>query len=98
LQKIISDSETPPIIIVQGDHGGLDTTDEERMAILNAYYLPGDGNQLLYENITPINTFRLIINHYFGSDFEPLEDVSYFSSYKHPFQFKVIPNTRPGCP
>jgi hypothetical protein len=98
LQKIIAESETPPIIIVQGDHGGLDTSVEERMAILNAYYLPGDGSRLLYENITPINTFRLIFSHYFGCSYPALEDVSYFSSYQRPFQFTAIPNQREGCP
>jgi len=98
LQKIISNSSTPPIIILQGDHGGLDTSVDDRMAILNAYYLPGAGNQLLYENISPVNTFRLVFNHYFGSRYDLQEDTSYFSSYKYPYQYTVIPNARPGCP
>jgi hypothetical protein len=98
LQKIISSSPTPPIIILQGDHGGIDTIGQERMAILNAYYLPGGGNQLLYENITPVNTFRLIFNHYFGTHYDLLEDTSYYSSFQHPYEYTVIPNARPGCP
>lgn len=97
-QKIISDSATPPIIILQGDHAGLDTSEEERMAILNAYYLPDAGNQLLYESISPINTFRLIFNRYFGGQYDLLEDISYFSSYQYPYRYTVIPNSRPGCP
>jgi len=98
LRKIISNSSTPPIIILQGDHGGLETSEQERMAILNAYYLPEDGSRLLYDNISPINTFRLVFNHYFGTDYDLLEDTSYFSSYQYPYQYTVIPNTRSGCP
>jgi hypothetical protein len=96
LRKIISNSATPPIIILQGDHGGIDTLGQERMAILNAYYLPEDGSQQLYENISPVNTFRLVFNHYFGSHFDSLEDTSYFSSYQYPYQYTVIPNSRVG--
>lgn len=98
LEKIISNSATPPIIILQSDHGGLDTSVEERMAILNAYYLPGDGSRNLYESISPINTFRLIFNNYFSSKYDLLEDSSYFSSYQRPYQYTIIPNSRPGCP
>ena len=98
LRKIISNSSTPPIIILQGDHGGLETSEQERMAILNAYYLPEDGSRLLYDNISPINTFRLVFNHYFGTDYDLLEDTSYFSSYQYPYQYTVIPNIRSGCP
>jgi hypothetical protein len=98
LRKIIASSPTPPIIILQGDHGGIETIGQERMAILNAYYLPEEGSRLLYENISPVNTFRLIFNHYFGTRYDLLEDTSYFSSYAYPYQYKVVPNTRPGCP
>jgi hypothetical protein len=98
LWEIISNSSAPPVIILQGDHGGLDTSEEERMAILNAYYLPEGGNRLLYENISPVNTFRLVFNHYFGGRYDLLEDVSYFSAYKYPYQYTVIPDTRSGCP
>ncbi len=97
-QKIIANSSRAPIIIIQGDHGGLDTSVEERMAVLNAYYLPEGGSHLLYENISPVNTFRLIFNHYFGSHYDLLEDISLFSSYKYPYQYTAISNTRPGCP
>jgi len=64
------------------DSGGLgECMDPEslklRMGIINAYYLPDGGNELLYEDITPVNSFRLIFNHYFGADFELLPDRVY---------------------
>ena len=70
----------------------------ERTPILNAYYLPGQAASHLYESISPVNTFRLILNQYFGGQYPLLKDISYFSVYKTPFDYTVIPNKRPGCP
>ena len=64
------------MIIIQGDHG-LDT--EARMAILNAYYLPGDGAKMLYPTITPVNSFRVVFNAYFGQEYPILPDTSLYS-------------------
>ena len=89
IQGILENSVQPPIIIVQGDHGPalhyddniLEKTDvQERFPILNAYYLPGlQEEQILYPNITPVNTFRIIFNVYFESDYPLLEDKSFYS-------------------
>lgn len=97
LQKIISNSATPPIIIIQADHGGVDTSPKDRMSILNAYYLPDGGDQLLYEDISPANSFRLIFDYYFGGSFGTVNDTSYFSVYQAPYEYTIIPNSRPGC-
>ena len=59
----------------------------ERTGIFNAYYLPLGGNDLLYSSITPVNTFRLIFNFYFGTDYELLKDRNYFSSYRWLYKF-----------
>lgn len=96
LDAILSTSQRPAIIVLQADHGpgsmldwdDPDNTDfEERLSILNAYYLPNDGDKYLYDAITPVNTFRVILNHYFGTDLELLDDESYFSTEARPYAF-----------
>ena len=91
VKKIINDSKNPPIIIIQGDHGPGYSSNSDRMAILNAYYFPNESS-LLYDNITPVNTFRVIFNDYFQGNFELLQDDSFFSRYNTPFEFEIIPN------
>ncbi|MCK4897589.1 MAG: sulfatase-like hydrolase/transferase, partial [Anaerolineales bacterium] len=98
LTEIIENSEIPPIIILQGDHGSVIESPQRRMSILNAYFLPDNGDQLLYEEISPVNTFRLIFNYYFGDEAPLLEDISKFSSYEDPYNYQNIQNQRPGCP
>lgn len=97
LEEIIATSRTPPVIVLQGDHGVGESSREDRMAILNAYYLPGDGDRLLYPSISPVNSFRVVFNAYFGGDFPLLEDVSRFSTYELPYDYSIIADPRPGC-
>ena len=58
---------------------------------MNAYYLPGH-NDKLYPTITPVNTFRLIFDTYFGGKYDMLPDISYFSPVPKLYQFTEIPN------
>jgi len=57
-------------------HGA--TTEElaEKFGILNAYHLPGvDPEEAgLYPSITPVNSFRVVLNAYFGTDLPLLPD------------------------
>jgi len=103
IDKILKKSKTPPIIILCADHGSTTTLGhpyhwprppeenlpgvKERVSILNSYYLPYGGDNLLYDSISPVNTFRLIFNYYFGTDYELLPDKSYYSDYKYFYEF-----------
>lgn len=77
------DSDVPPVIIVQGDHGpppDLTNDPNVRMPILNAYHLPGvEAAEALYPTISPVNSFRVVLNRYFESELPLLEDRSYFA-------------------
>jgi hypothetical protein len=112
IDRILAVSSNPPVIILQSDHGPGSTLEwddpqksslEERMSILNAYYLPHDGHELVYDEITPVNTFRIICNHYFGTGYELLGDQSYFSDHQHPYKFinvtdQATSGIHPECP
>jgi hypothetical protein len=96
IDSLLATSESPPIIILQGDHGGGETKDDfRRMHILNAYYLP-DGQESLYPTITPVNTFRILFDN-FGENLGVLPDISYYSTPDKNFQFTVVPVSRSGC-
>ena len=79
IDEILAKSTQPPIIIIQGDHG---LTIGERNDILNAIYLPTVSQKQLYSTMTPVNTFRVVFNAYFGTDYPLLNDISYFSPYE----------------
>ncbi len=89
--RIIVESETPPLIILQGDHGPWLQPRERAFDILNAYYLPGH-QEILYPSISPVNSFRVIFNAYFDAHFTLLPDYSYASPVPKIYKFTFVPN------
>lgn len=94
---LIADSATPPIILIQGDHGAILADKQERMQIFSAYYLGGETAAGLYPEITPVNSFRVVFNYFFGAAFPLLPDTSYFSTYAAPYAYETITDSRAGC-
>lgn len=93
VEELLSRSETPPIIVLQADEA-IRSTDYQDIAskmkelkILNAYYLPGVDKSVLYPSISPVNSFRLIFNLYFGTNLPLLPDRSFWVDENHPYQF-----------
>jgi len=99
VDELLANSAQRPIIILQADHGlrwKLNKDEPKKntpriykdcFSILNAYYLPDYDYSQLYDSISPVNTFRVILNHYFGAEFELLKDESYFSTRKQSYNF-----------
>ena len=102
IDEILSNSEVPPIIILQADEGpfpeGTDVRSfswrsateaqlRQKTGILNAYYMPGVDKRALYPSITPVNSFRVVFNLYFDANLELLPDRIYASSGNHPYDF-----------
>lgn len=84
-----------PIIILQADHGIPGSTRVHRVAILNSYHLPDGGEQLLYDSISPVNTFRLILRYYFNEDIKLIEDKALFSTYDNPYKYNTVETSKP---
>ena len=65
---------------------------KERMSILNAYYFPDLKDNPLYPEITPVNTFRVLFNEYFGANYPLLPDRNFFSIINRPYHFFEVTN------
>jgi hypothetical protein len=91
LSTLLSKSSMPPVIILQGDHAPWMQTGAGKFKILNAYYLPG-YNDLLYPTISPVNTFRLLLDAYLGANYPLLNDTSYYSPVPNIYEFQETPN------
>ena len=78
VEDILNSSETPPIIILHGDHGFRflegEVKDEAAYSILAAFYFPKKNYTQLYDSISPVNFYRAILNANFDTDFPLLKD------------------------
>jgi hypothetical protein len=99
IDQILTSSKEPPIVILQSDHGSglrLDMQSkersdlQERMGILNAYFFPDRNYERLYPDITPVNSFRVVLDAFFGGRLGLLPDRSYFSTWGEPYKFMDV--------
>jgi Sulfatase len=96
-----------PIVILQSDEGPhplpyeydrfwdwFGATDGqllEKFRLLNAYYLPGVEAEDLSPTISPVNSFRVVLNEYFGQRLELLPDRSFvFRDEAHLYRFREV--------
>ncbi len=107
IDSILENSSRPAVILLQSDEGipfvrdKLSPTEswekatsdllKEKFPILAAYYLPGVSKSALYPSITPVNSFRVILNLYFSTDLPLLPDKNYiFPNTNNFYEFKDI--------
>ena len=95
ISYILENSPKDPIIIAQSDEGPypvefrrnkeLDWSKastqllHQKEKILSSYYFPDQNYTQLYSNTSPVNSFRIIFNQYFGTKLPLLKDRHFFS-------------------
>jgi hypothetical protein len=102
---ILAHSKADPIIIIQADEGPYPIEFRknknlewgsvppqllrQKAGILNTYYFPDRNYSRLYPDISPVNSFRVVFNQYFGTDLPLLPDRHYFSESRSK-RFSII--------
>lgn len=86
IDDILAAYDEPPIIVLQADHGSKVYSAGEysesikmdlQVPIFSARLVPGASKQDNYPGMTPVNTFRQILNLYFDTDLALEPDTSY---------------------
>lgn len=101
LDRLLVPTRPAPVVILQGDHGpgstldwsSFDSTDHrERSGILAAYLVPDAVKARLYDEVTPVNAWRIILRGALGADYDTLPDASYYAPWTQPFEFQQAPD------
>ena len=97
IDRIIAASERPAVIVLQGDHGpggrlhheDVNRTDVvERSLILNAYRVEDEALRArLSDGITPVNSFRVLLSHFFGDELPLQPDRTFYDKETEPLGF-----------
>jgi hypothetical protein len=87
IQALLEKSQIPPVIIIQADHGSAlyvnfkdlqGSCMKERFSIFAAYYLPGQSKDVVPQDISAVNIFRIVLNKYFNAGLVLLDNRNYF--------------------
>ncbi len=106
VDQILTDTVKPVIIILQSDHGDEKYIDWDaptaqgvniRSAILNAIYFSDGSYDSLYRTMTPVNTFRVTLNHWFGTQFPILPDKVFFHEHSLSTPYNKKPEFIDSC-
>lgn len=106
IDRIIAGSNRPLVIILQSDHGDdkyLDWDEpsaqgvDVRSATLSAVYFSDKAYEDFYPSMSTVNTFRLVINHWFGTQFDRLADRIYFHGHPTAASPNTLPEFFDGC-
>ncbi|MFP4537396.1 MAG: sulfatase-like hydrolase/transferase [Dichotomicrobium sp.] len=95
---------SPPIILIQADEGPFPQHDPEvawqdkpteklriKTGILNAIYFPNGDYGALRNDITLVNSYRVLFNSYFGAEFPLLPDrIFAFPNYRTLYEFHDV--------
>ena len=97
LDELLAASEIPPVIVLQSDHGpqltkGLGPAGQHRVRFANlaAFHLPGAPAHLVPDDVTAVNSLRIVFSHYFGAELPVLPDRHFFSTFRRPFTLKPV--------
>jgi hypothetical protein len=107
IERVLASSTRKPIIILQSDHGfgtvwsaavaGVGAPTEKflqaQFGILNAFLVPAELRPALYNSISPVNSFRVIMNYLSDARLPLLEDRSFFSTFIAPYRFREVTET-----
>lgn len=81
VSRLLEKTGGKAIIIVQSDHGLADmdwSRKEDAFRNFSAFYFPDKDYHLLYDSMSNVNTFRVLLNKYFKQSLPLLPDRSYY--------------------
>jgi hypothetical protein len=69
----------PRVVLIEGDHGYRDADDDlhtrdRELMNLSTYYFSDKNYATLYDSISPVNSFRIVLNKYFQAGLPLLKD------------------------